>query len=158
MSMMPDPILITDVEPGEHGSDVTTPLPLGRGESSLRVRVRPQYLPDRSDADRPLHVFAYAVSIEHVGPAGAPSVRVVDRQWRIIDAHGEEEWVEGEGVVGRKPTLAPGDSFEYASYCPMRTRWGTMEGRLGVIVLDGEHAGQRCQVDVGRFYLVAASD
>jgi ApaG protein len=36
--------------------------------------------------------------------------------------------VDGEGVVGEKPVLAPGQSHDYVSGCPLATPYGTMEG------------------------------
>ena len=150
------PGLTAGVDPGPHGSDVRSTLLHADAEATIRVRVRPQYLPQRSDPMQPMHVFAYSVLIEYVAPAGAPNIQIVDRTWRIIDAHGGHEVVQGEGVVGRQPVLRPGEKFEYDSYCPLRTKWGTMEGELGVVVLDGhDEPGRRFLADVGRFYLVA---
>lgn len=153
------PGLTTHVEPGQHpnhGSDVSSSLLLEIGEATVRVRVRPQYLPQRSDPMQPMHVFAYSVAIEYDAPQGSPSVQVVDRTWRIIDAHGTEEIVQGEGLVGQQPVLRPGERFEYSSYCPLRTKWGTMEGEFGLVVLDHEdQPGQRHLATVGRFYLVS---
>ncbi|MEO1278234.1 MAG: Co2+/Mg2+ efflux protein ApaG [Planctomycetota bacterium] len=142
------------VEPGTHGSETVTPIDVNHGQ--VRIRVRPHYLPQRSDPMRPMHVFAYAITIEHAAPSDARPVQVVDRQWRIIDAHGDEEFVEGEGVVGQQPVLRPGERFEYASYCPLRTSWGTMEGKLGVVTLDdADQPAEKFLVDIDRFYLVS---
>ena len=41
---------------------------------------------------------------------------------------GTVEEVPGEGVVGEQPRLTPTQAFKYTSYCPLKTRWGTMEG------------------------------
>lgn len=148
--------LTANVEPGPHGSDVFTPLPLDVDRAGVRIRVQPTYLPQRSDPLQPMHVFAYAVLIEYRAASSAPKLQVIDRRWRIVDAHGTEEIVQGEGVVGQQPVLQPGERFEYASYCPMRTRWGTMEGELGVLLLgDQDEPGQRFAARVGRFYLVS---
>ena len=148
--------LPVSAEPGPHGSDVRTPLPLDVVDASLRVRVRPQYLPERSDPMQPMHVFAYTLTIEYDAPPHAPKIRVIDRTWRIIDAHGSEDVVRGEGVVGQQPVLKPGERFEYASYCPLRTKWGTMQGELGVALLDQRDEPEaKHAIGVGRFYLVA---
>ncbi|MEQ9096639.1 MAG: ApaG domain [Phycisphaerales bacterium] len=146
----------SSVEPGQHGSDTTTRVPTAAGDGWVRIRVQPEYLPQRSDPSQPMHVFAYRVLVEYDGPADAPAIQLTDRAWRIIDAHGVEEIVQGEGLVGQQPVLRPGGHFEYASYCPLRSSWGTMEGRYGLVILDdaGEPAG-RHEVEVDRFYLVA---
>ena len=148
--------LTGQVEPGTHGSEARTQVPASEFDSTIRIRVRPQYLPQRSDPTRPMYVFAYAIVIEYAAPAEAPSIQVIDRRWRIIDAHGEEEVVQGEGLIGQQPVLRPGERFEYASYCPLRTSWGTMEGQFGVVTLDDDQQpGRRFLVDVNRFYLVS---
>jgi ApaG protein len=126
------------------GSEVVT-----RG---MRVTVRPKFLPEQSgtgDSWRgQMYVFAYAIRITNLGESRA---RLLTRHWIIVDAEGERHEVRGEGVVGHQPDLAPGESFEYSSYCPLTTSWGTMEGEYQ---FEDEH-GQRFDVAIGRFYLVA---
>ena len=36
--------------------------------------------------------------------------------------------VDGEGVVGETPVLAPGQTHDYVSGCPLATPHGSMEG------------------------------
>lgn len=127
-----------------HGSETVT--------AGVRVRVRPAYSPDRSDPGGEMGpatwVFTYRIRISN---EGGGTVRLRSRFWRIIDAQGREHVVEGEGVVGQQPTLKPGQSFEYSSFCPLQTPWGTMEGHY---VFDGPEGD--LTVAVGRFYLVSA--
>ena len=61
----------------------------------------------------------------------------------------------GPGVVGEQPVLAPGQSFEYSSGCPLRTPVGSMEGHYEMIVLDDGtgHQGQPFQAAIGKFGL-----
>jgi len=59
--------------------------------------------------------------------------------------------VVGPGVVGQQPDLLPGETFEYSSYCPLDTPWGTMEG---VYTMQDED-GKQFPVRIGRFYLVS---
>lgn len=91
-------------------------------------------------------MFGYRIVISNDSGRG---VRLVSRRWEIVDADGREEVVEGEGVVGQQPMIAPGASFEYASFCPLSTRWGTMEGTYRMERADGE----ALDVRIGRFYL-----
>lgn len=155
--MDPRAIEITSsAEPGRHGSDTITRVRTEAGEASVRIRVRPEYLQSRSDPRQPMHVFAYHITIDYQASTGAPSVQLVDRRWRIVDAHGTEEVIQGEGLVGQQPTLRPGERFEYASYSPIRTSWGTMEGQFGMVLLDEQDQPTTRQVvDVARFYLVS---
>ena len=60
-----------------------------------------------------------------------------NRFWRIINARGLSEEVEGPGVVGEQPVLKPGDSFEYTSGAPLRTASGIMVGTYEMEGADG---------------------
>lgn len=124
----------------EHGSETVT--------QGVRVIVRPEYLPDQSTEGEPEYVFGYTVRI--VNESDVP-VQLVSRRWLIIDASGDEHTVEGEGVVGRQPLIQPGAGFEYSSFCPLRTLWGTMEGSY----LMERDDSTTFDAQVARFYLVA---
>ena len=101
----------------------------------VRIRVAPKYLPDRSDPEGELFVWAYHVEIENEGDH---PVQLVDRRWLITDAFGREEEVAGPGVVGEQPVIKPGDRFEYTSGCPLTTSSGVMVGHYGMVAEDGE--------------------
>ena len=53
------------------------------------------------------------------------------------DANGRVEEVKGPGVVGNQPVLEPGESFEYTSFCPLPTPFGTMEGSYEMVTDGG---------------------
>ena len=112
----------------------------------IRVHVEPAFLDSHSDIDRGNFTFAYKIRLTN---EGAMAARLVGRFWRIVDANGHESVVEGPGVVGQHPHLGPGENFEYSSFCPLKTAWGTMEGHFTFELADGEtfHA------TVARFYL-----
>jgi ApaG protein len=103
-------------------SDAAAPVEVDHG---VRVSVTPAFAPEHSDASASRHVFTYTVTIVNGGDAPA---QLVSRHWVIIDADGKREDVEGTGVVGKTPRLEAGRSFQYQSFCPLKTRWGTMEG------------------------------
>lgn len=96
-------------------------------------------------------MFAYGVTIVN---ESAATVQIVSRQWTIVDASGERHDVEGDGVVGRQPVLEPGQVFEYESYYPLKTSWGTMEGCYRVHVLSDD-LGEVFDARIGRFYLAS---
>ena len=110
-----------------HGSDTTT-----RG---IRVEVRSHYLVERSAPRESQYLFAYHVRISNVGDDTA---QLVSREWVITTAEGDVERVKGPGVVGEQPVLPPGASFEYTSYCPLKTAVGSMHGNYHMITADGE--------------------
>lgn len=89
------------------------------------VRVRPAYLAGQSDPDESRWVWAYQIEI--VNLTGGP-VQLVARRWTITDAFGRVEEVRGPGVVGEQPVIEPGDSYAYASGCPLATPSGSMVG------------------------------
>ena len=112
----------------------------------IRVEVYPEFIPEQSIPTEDKYVFAYKVVITNESSRRA---RLVSRRWVIINADGDREDVEGPGVVGYTPELEPGESFEYTSFCPLNTSWGTMEGAFSMIAENGEEF----DVQVARFYL-----
>ena len=91
----------------------------------IRIRVTPRYLAEHSAPGDGQWVFAYRV---HITNEGSTAARVIARKWIIRDAEGEEEIVEGPGIVGLSPRIEPGRSHDYESFCPLTTPWGTMQG------------------------------
>ncbi|MFI0546997.1 MAG: Co2+/Mg2+ efflux protein ApaG, partial [Brachymonas sp.] len=80
----------------------------------ISVKVRPEYLPDRSNPDAGEYVFAYHVTISNTGQIAA---QVIARTWNINHASGLHEKIKGLAVVGHQPLLQPGEVFEYSSGC-----------------------------------------
>ena len=117
----------------------------------FKVEVRPQYLPEQSDPDEDLFVFAYTIVITNTGDITA---QLISRTWNINDANGLHEKVRGLGVVGHQPLLKPGQAFEYTSGTRLRTPTGTMHGSFFCVAEDGE----RFDVDIPLFVLDALSD
>ena len=102
--------------------------------SNIRVEVLARYSAENS---RPLHdewVFQYTVRITN---EGAETVQLLSRHWIITDALDHVEEVNGPGVIGEQPTLAPGESFKYSSWCPLKTPMGMMHGTYQMVRADG---------------------
>ena len=102
---------------------------------NIKVTVDPTFSPERSDAEEPRFFWIYKVEIVNLGDQ---TVQLTHRHWRITDADGRLEEVRGPGVVGEQPTLEPGQSFRYASGCPLRTPSGVMVGTYRMRTEDGE--------------------
>ena len=100
----------------------------------IRVTVKSAFRPDRSTPGQGRYLFTYTVRIANEGSRPA---KLVSRHWIITDASGEKEEVAGEGVVGRQPHLAPGESFEYTSFCVLKTPLGAMRGTYQMVRDDG---------------------
>lgn len=118
---------------------------------AVRVTVRPAYLDGRSDALARRFVFAYFVRVENHGPG---EVQLLRRRWTITDGEGHVQHVEGAGVVGDQPLIAPGGAHEYQSFCVLRTFEGTMEGTY----LMQREDGSRFRAQIPRFHLAALAN
>jgi len=91
----------------------------------VKVSVASDYLPSRSSPTTAQFLFRYRVRFTNTG---SRAVKLVSRRWLITDANGRTETVAGPGVIGQTPTLQPGESFAYSSFCPLRSPSGSMEG------------------------------
>ncbi|MFY9345668.1 MAG: Co2+/Mg2+ efflux protein ApaG [Planctomycetota bacterium] len=129
-------------------SDTTT--------EGVRVHAAAEFLPQENlppeylaaeQGGKKSFVFRYKITLTNGGQAPA---RLLSRHWTIVDGEGRREDVRGRGVVGEFPKLGAGESFSYVSFCPLATRWGTMEGSYTFERDDGK----RFQVAIGRFFLV----
>lgn len=100
----------------------------------IQIDAEPVFIPERSNPEKSYYFFAYRIRIKNVGRDTAQLMR---RHWIITDANGKVEEVEGEGVVGEQPRLAPGAVYEYTSFCPLPTSTGTMKGTYKMRHEDG---------------------
>jgi ApaG protein len=102
---------------------------------SIRVEVLSRYVAENS---RPLEddwVFQYTVRITN---EGADTVQLLTRHWIITDALDHVEEVKGAGVIGEQPVLAPGESYKYSSWCPLKTPTGMMHGTYQMSRTNGD--------------------
>jgi ApaG protein len=114
----------------------------------IRVEVLSSYSPENS---RPLEdnwVFQYTVRITN---QGSETVQLISRHWIITDGVGHTEEVKGPGVVGEQPVLAPGESFQYSSWCPLKTPTGIMCGTYQMV----RASGKQFDIEIAPFALKA---
>lgn len=82
---------------------------------------------ERLPSDAP-HTFIYFISIDNMSDR---KITLRGRRWVLDEADGHQQVIEGEGIVGKEPTLAPGETFSYNSYhithCDCRAR-GSFHG------------------------------
>jgi ApaG protein len=102
---------------------------------TVRVRVQSEYSADQSAPSKNQWFFLYTVTISNEGPE---TVQLLTRHWIITDGTGHIEEVRGPGVVGKQPTIKPGESFEYTSGCPLSTPFGVMEGTYQMVTQSGD--------------------
>lgn len=112
----------------------------------IAVEVEPFFLAEQSDPAEDRYVWAYRVTVEN---GSDMPVQLLSRYWHITDGQGRVEEVRGPGVVGEQPHLAPGDSFQYTSGCPLSTPSGIMVGRY----MMESGGGERFEIDIPAFSL-----
>ena len=117
--------------------------------NDIRVEVLSRYLPENSRPAQNTWVFQYTVRITN---QGTETVQLVSRHWIITDGLQRTEEVKGPGVVGQQPILAPGESFKYSSWCPLKTAMGTMQGTYQM-VRTGD--GRQFDIEIAPFALRA---
>lgn len=113
----------------------------------VRVTVRTYYLEDQSEPGRSHYAWAYRVTIAN---EGRRTVQLLKRTWQITDAQGRTQRVHGEGVVGERPVLDPGESFEYTSGTPLATPSGFMRGTYHMLAVE---SGEGFDVEIPGFSL-----
>lgn len=93
-------------------------------------------------------VHAYRVTIKNLGE---DTVQLLFRQWFIWDSTDKIREVKGAGVVGQQPILAPNESHQYVSGCPIKSEMGTMYGFYEMLRLSDN---KKLKVIVPKFYLI----
>jgi ApaG protein len=118
----------------------------------VQIEVTARYSEPHSDPHRPLWFFLYTITISNMS---RESVQLLHRHWEITDGNGKVEHIRGPGVVGKQPTLSPGERFEYTSGCPLRTRFGFMKGEYEMRVTA---TGETFDAEVAGFPLRLSDD
>ncbi|GAA4238468.1 Co2+/Mg2+ efflux protein ApaG [Postechiella marina] len=93
--------------------------------------------------------FGYTVTIEN---QSKDSVQLNARHWEIMDALNNVEIVDGDGVIGLKPVLKPGESHTYTSGCLLTSPFGAMTGYYSMVNFS---TTQKFNVDIPTFKLSA---
>jgi ApaG protein len=91
----------------------------------VKISVEQFYQPDYSNPQQREFMFAYRVSIEN---NNAFPVQLLRRHWYIKDSSTEKREVEGEGVIGVQPIIAPNEKYQYISGCNLKSELGQMHG------------------------------
>ncbi len=106
----------------------------------------------QNDYSRPMehkYIFAYRISILNNSNY---TVQLMSRHWHVYDSNGMMRVIEGEGVIGLLPILAPNESHQYISWSHLFTDMGKMYGYYTFVrQIDGESF----KVIIPEFHLVA---
>jgi ApaG protein len=114
--------------------------------NGILVTVKSAYMPERSTPTLRRFAFAYTVTIAN---QGRETAQLMSRHWVITDSEGEVQEVRGDGVVGEQPVLAPGEAFEYTSWCVIATPTGSMHGTYQMVA----ETGARFDAEIASFRL-----
>ena len=101
----------------------------------ITITTHSEYISERSNPLKKRFFFAYHIAIQNKGNSPA---KLLSRYWHITDAEGNIEEVRGPGVVGHQPRLKQGESFEYTSFCPLKTEFGVMHGKFHMVRDNGQ--------------------
>lgn len=114
--------------------------------NTISVNVESSYLEQESDPDKERYLFTYTITIKNSGVIPA---RLISRYWKITGGDGQEQEVEGDGVVGQHPYLIAEQEFTYTSAAMLDTPVGMMQGHYKMVGDDGA----RFEVDIPPFTL-----
>ncbi len=95
------------------------------------------------------YCFKYSITIFN---QSKDVVQLQSRYWKIKDALNVTETVTGEGVVGKKPVIKPGESYSYSSGCILLSPFGNMKGYYTMVNFS---TSKRFNVKVPSFILSA---
>ncbi|MAT39692.1 MAG: Co2+/Mg2+ efflux protein ApaG [Ectothiorhodospiraceae bacterium] len=119
--------------------------------ADITVSVQPLFLEERSNVMKKEFIFVYFIKVRN---DGSVPVKLTRRHWDITDSNGEFHEVDGEGVVGQQPTIAPGKEYAYNSFCVLKSFSGHMEGTYTMEQEDGT----AFEITIPRFHLRAFSN
>jgi ApaG protein len=116
----------------------------------VKVCVEAEYQPQYSNPPSQ-YVFTYRITIENQSDF---TVKLLRRHWFIFDSCGLISEVEGEGVVGLQPVIAPGALHRYSSACHLTTDIGKMRG---FFIMEKHLEGTTFKVAIPEFVMIEPS-
>ena len=100
----------------------------------ILVSVQTHYLADQT-VPQQRYVYSYTITIANHGDETA---QLISRHWLIRDAKDNLQEVQGIGVIGEQPLIAPGESYIYTSGVVLETETGMMQGTYQMRADSGE--------------------
>ncbi|WP_396635291.1 Co2+/Mg2+ efflux protein ApaG [Maribacter sp. R86514] len=79
------------------------------------------------------YAFGYTITIEN---QSKDAVQLTSRHWKTYDSLNDMETLDGEGVIGKKPVIQPGESHTYNSGCLLTSPIGAMKGHYNMVTMD----------------------
>src|SRR4029077_17386143 len=117
--------------------------------NGVRVNVETFYQPEYSQPMNHEFMFAYRITIKNESDY---TVKLLRRNWEVVDSNGITREVEGEGVIGQQPVIEPGQVHQYVSGSHLRTEIGKM---YGFYTMERVIDGKLFKVTIPEFQLLA---
>jgi ApaG protein len=114
----------------------------------IKITVSTQFRPDLSRIDQMQYFFNYRIHIEN---SNNHMVQLLSRNWYVFDSLNEPNLISGEGVIGEKPLLKPGQKYSYMSGSEINSELGYMRG---FYTFQNIETGEHFQVIVPKFFLI----
>lgn len=114
----------------------------------VKVTVETEYQAEYSNPAQYHFVFTYRITIEN---KSEHTIQLKSRHWEIIDATNPKRLVDGDGVVGKQPTLEPGQVHQYVSGCNLRSGIGKM---FGYYTMEKVLDGKEFEVNIPEFMMI----
>lgn len=115
----------------------------------VKISVEQFYQADYSNPHQREFMFAYRVTIEN---SNSFPVQLLRRHWYIQDSNAEQREVEGEGVIGIQPIIAPQEQYQYISGCNLKSELGQM---YGTYMMENLHTKVKFDVKIPVFQMEA---
>lgn len=115
----------------------------------VKISIQSHFESSFFDGKDLLFRFNYNIEIENNNPN---PIRLISREWKILDALNKIDIIKGEGVVGKQPVIRPFESYRYNSGCALVGPIGSMKGVYKMLRLTDN---QEFEVIIPNFRLCA---
>ena len=96
----------------------------------IKISVKTKFEGSFLKENVPHHAFKYFITIEN---QSKNVVQLLSRHWKIKETINQPQYLNGVGVVGKKPILRSGQSYTYQSGSLITSPMGSMSGSFIMI-------------------------
>ncbi len=104
--------ILTKTRNVSFSSNVTKEVMELQGLSATLTKLVYRFDPDSAPQGRP-HVFIYFIRVDNLSDH---TVTLRGRRWVLHGKDGRTHVIEGDGIVGEKPRIRPGESYSFNSF------------------------------------------
>lgn len=115
----------------------------------VKISVEQFYQPEYSNPVSSEFMFAYRITIEN---NNSFPVQLLKRHWWIADSNADKREVEGDGVIGVQPIIAPGEKYQYISGSNLKSEMGIM---TGTYLMENLVSRKKFEVNIPAFQMEA---